>query len=149
MRKTGASLLFSLAVIGLYMIQIDFASSFDFRRFHPSGSTNTSPSPSPTPTFSSPSSGQATDPGVRAGASAGDPLPGLSAGQLEYFNTRKTEVTTAEDVPDGLGPRMNLDSCGGCHAQPAAGGTSPVVNPQIAFATLDGGTDTVPSFLRA
>jgi CxxC motif-containing protein (DUF1111 family) len=149
MRKTGASLLFSLAVIGLYMIQIDFASSFDFRRFHPGGSTNTSPSPSPTPTFSSPSSGQATDPGVRAGAGAGDPLPGLSAGQLEYFNTGKTEFTTAEDVPDGLGPRMNLDSCGGCHAQPAAGGTSPAVNPQIAFATLDGGTDTVPTFLRA
>ena len=149
MRKTGASLLFSLAVIGLYMIQIDFASSFDFRRFHPGGTTNNDPSPSPT---SSPSptavSGQATDPGVRSGPGAGDPLQGLTAGQLEYFNTGKTEFGTAEDVPDGLGPRMNLDSCGGCHAQPAAGGTSPAVNPQIAFATKDGGTDTAPSFLR-
>jgi hypothetical protein len=148
MRKTGASLLFSLAVIGLYMIQIDFASSFDFRRFHPGGSTSTSPSPtfSPSP---SPTPGQATDPGVRGGPGAGDPLQGLTAGQLEYFNTGKTEFGTAEDVTDGLGPRMNLDSCGGCHGQPAAGGTSPAVNPQIAFATLDGGTDTVPSFLRA
>ena len=36
---------------------------------------------------------------------------------------------------DGLGPTMNLDSCGGCHAQPAAGGTSPAVNPQVALAT--------------
>jgi CxxC motif-containing protein (DUF1111 family) len=148
MRKTGASLLFSLAVIGLYMIQIDFASSFDFRRFHPGGSTSTSPSPtfSPSP---SPTPGQATDPGVRGGPGAGDPLQGLTAGQLEYFNTGKTEFAAAEDVPDGLGPRMNLDSCGGCHAQPAAGGTSPAVNPQIAFATKDGGTDTAPSFLRA
>ena len=33
----------------------------------------------------------------------------------------------AEDdgVAEGLGPRMNLDSCGGCHIQPALGGSSP------------------------
>jgi CxxC motif-containing protein (DUF1111 family) len=42
---------------------------------------------------------------------------------------------------------MNLDSCGGCHAQPAIGGSSPAVNPQVAFANLSGGTDKVPSFL--
>ena len=33
--------------------------------------------------------------------------------------------------------RMNLDSCGGCHAQPAIGGSSPAVNPQVAFARLE------------
>jgi CxxC motif-containing protein (DUF1111 family) len=148
MRKAVASLLFSLAVIGLYMIQIDFASSFDFRRFHPGGTTTSDPSPSPT--FSpSPSPGQATDPGVRTGAGAGDPISGLSANQLAFFNAGKADFSAAEDVPDGLGPRMNLGSCGGCHAQPAVGGTAPAVNPQIAFATLDGGTDTTPSFLRA
>jgi hypothetical protein len=43
---------------------------------------------------------------------------------------------------------MNLDSCGGCHIQPALGGTSPFVNPQVAFATKNGGTDKVPSFIR-
>ena len=37
-------------------------------------------------------------------------------------------------MADGLGPRMNLDGCAGCHAQPATGGTSPSVNPQVAFA---------------
>ena len=42
---------------------------------------------------------------------------------------------------------MNLDSCGGCHAQPAIGGSSPAVNPQVAFANLSGGTDAVPPFL--
>jgi CxxC motif-containing protein (DUF1111 family) len=42
---------------------------------------------------------------------------------------------------------MNLNSCGGCHFQPAIGGTSPAVNPQFAFATADGATDTVPSFI--
>jgi CxxC motif-containing protein (DUF1111 family) len=44
---------------------------------------------------------------------------------------------------------MNLDSCGGCHSQPAVGGSSPAVNPQIAFATSNGGTDVPPSFLSA
>jgi CxxC motif-containing protein (DUF1111 family) len=43
---------------------------------------------------------------------------------------------------------MNLDSCGGCHMQPALGGSSPFVNPQFAFAKKNGGTDTVPSFIR-
>ena len=50
-------------------------------------------------------------------------------------------------MPDGLGPRMNLDGCGGCHAQPAVGGTSPAVNPQVDFASKLGGTDAVPSFI--
>jgi CxxC motif-containing protein (DUF1111 family) len=47
----------------------------------------------------------------------------------------------------GLGPRFNLDSCAGCHAQPAIGGSSPAVNPQIAMAGKDKGTDKVPSFI--
>ena len=43
---------------------------------------------------------------------------------------------------------MNLDGCGGCHIQPAIGGSSPAVNPQVAFARKSGGTDKVPSFVR-
>ena len=39
---------------------------------------------------------------------------------------------------------MNLGSCGGCHLQPALGGTSPPVNPQVAFASKNGATNTVP-----
>ena len=48
----------------------------------------------------------------------------------------------------GLGPRFNINSCQGCHAHPAPGGTSPQVNPQIAMATNFGATNTVPAFLR-
>jgi CxxC motif-containing protein (DUF1111 family) len=66
-----------------------------------------------------------------------------------FFNTGKADFASTEEVADGLGPRMNLDSCGGCHMQPAVGGTSPTVNPQVAFASKDGGTDTLPSFVRA
>jgi CxxC motif-containing protein (DUF1111 family) len=44
---------------------------------------------------------------------------------------------------------MNLGSCAGCHLQPAVGGTSPAVNPQVAFATLNGATNTLPSFITS
>ena len=153
MRKIFSSLLFVLAVIGLFLAQIDLASSFgfNFRRFNPGGTSDppsSSPSPQPSPT-PPPNGFTAKDPGVRAGAGAGDPIPGLSANQLAFFNAGKTDFTTAEDVPDGLGPRMNLDSCGGCHQAPAVGGSSPAVNPQVAFAHLDGGTDALPAFVTA
>jgi CxxC motif-containing protein (DUF1111 family) len=90
----------------------------------------------------------ARDPGVRDGADAGGPLPGLTANQRAFFDTGKADFNSAEDVADGLGPVINLDACGGCHAQPAAGGTSPKVNPQVAFATLRGADNKLPSFIR-
>jgi CxxC motif-containing protein (DUF1111 family) len=52
-------------------------------------------------------------------------------------------------VPEGLGPRFNLDSCAGCHAFPTVGGTSPPTNPQVALATAMGAKNTVPSFITA
>jgi CxxC motif-containing protein (DUF1111 family) len=90
----------------------------------------------------------ARDPGVRDGADAGGPLPGLTANQLAFFSQGKEDFNEAEDVADGLGPVMNLDGCGGCHAQPAAGGSSPKVNPQVAFATKRGADNKLPSFIR-
>jgi CxxC motif-containing protein (DUF1111 family) len=55
----------------------------------------------------------------------------------------------------GLGPTFNGNSCAQCHSQPAIGGSSPglnspqnpVPNPQVALATLNGATNTVPSFI--
>ena len=77
----------------------------------------------------------ARDPGVRFGpADAGEPIAGLTANELRFFELGKEDFEEAEDVADGVGPRMNLDGCGGCHSQPAIGGTSPAVNPQVAFA---------------
>jgi len=78
---------------------------------------------------------QARDPGPRAGASAaGAPLDGLTAPQIGLFNAGNDEFKKIDKVTDGLGPRMNLDSCAGCHAQPAVGGTSPAgLNPQFDF----------------
>src|SRR4029450_2900615 len=69
------------------------------------------------------------DPGVRGQEpGAGNPLPGLTAAQNAFFDAGKDDFAEAEGVGDGLGPRFNLDACGGCHAQPATGGTSPKVN---------------------
>jgi CxxC motif-containing protein (DUF1111 family) len=93
---------------------------------------------------------RAEDPGVRGGAAgAGGQLAGLSGTQAAFFTAGAVDFAEEESVPDGLGPRMNLDSCGGCHIQPALGGTSPFVNPQVAFARKDGGTDRVPAFVAA
>src|SRR4029079_4731106 len=83
----------------------------------------------------------ARDPGVRAGApGAGGALAGLNGQQNEYFVAGKEDFEEAEEVDEGMGPRMNLDSCGGCHSQPSIGGSSPAMNPQVLFANQAGGT---------
>ena len=93
---------------------------------------------------------RAQDPGPRAGAiGAGGPIAGLTSPENEYFMAGRDEFVDAEDVTDGLGPTLNLDSCVGCHSQPATGGTSPALNPQIAFVNKNGGTDKLPSFITA
>jgi mono/diheme cytochrome c family protein len=93
----------------------------------------------------------AVDPGVRGGpAGAGGPLAGLSAAQLAFFNASETNrFEEVDTVPSGLGPFFNLNSCSGCHAQPAVGGSSPATNPEVAVATLDGAQNVVPSFVTA
>jgi len=100
--------------------------------------------------FPDDSSSAVRDPGPRAGAAgAGAPIAGLTATELAFFNVGKEDFEEEEKVDDGLGPTMNLDGCAGCHLHPAVGGTSPAVNPQVAFATLEGATNKVPSFISA
>ena len=91
-----------------------------------------------------------TDPGVRGGpAGAGGPLPLLTSGEADFFHNHGAPTfAEVEDVSDGLGPRFNLDSCGGCHAYPALGGSSPAVNPQVSRAAIMAPGNTVPSFLK-
>lgn len=88
------------------------------------------------------------DPGVRGGPpGAGNPVPDLTANQLEMFNEGSFRVTELEATCDicsdlipgtptgqdpllqtitnsaGLGARFNADQCSSCHSQPAIGGS--------------------------
>src|SRR5262245_22300793 len=91
---------------------------------------------------------QAHDPGVRTGGpGAGGALPGLTVTEMAAFTAGLVAFQEIDGVPDGLGPRFNLDSCGGCHAAPAVGGSSPGVNPQIAVAARLGARNMVPPFI--
>ena len=99
----------------------------------------------------------ARDPGVRAGgAGAGGMLPNLSSLEQRIFGVGKEaflEVASVQgtlpDTEAGLGPRFNLDSCAGCHAQPDIGGSSPGLNPQVSLAKKEGATNEIPSFIKA
>jgi CxxC motif-containing protein (DUF1111 family) len=110
---------------------------------------------------------QVNDPGVRSttGINAGQPLASVSANpnDLAFFNAglgQFNEHQTVTGDNPGLGPRFNLDGCGGCHSQPAPGGTSPSANvfpnvgpnPQsqvIANGLVKSTTNTIPSFVTA
>jgi CxxC motif-containing protein (DUF1111 family) len=112
-----------------------------------------------------PAFAQLVDPGVRGGtAGAGGPLAGLTGADLQFFQIaakRFNEVDSVSGTVDdrtntktqvtgaGLGPTYNGTDCAECHAQPAVGGTSPAVNPQIRTATLRGAKNTIPSFITA
>src|SRR5260370_18292314 len=91
------------------------------------------------------------DPGSRGGApGAGNPIPGLTAGELYFFTQNGTpQFTQVEMVADGLGPRFNLDSCSGCHISPAVGGSSPLhSNPQVVRAPIMAPRNSLPAFLE-
>ena len=100
----------------------------------------------------------AHDPGVRAGAAgAGEALSGLNWIEKRAFDNGREQFEEVQSVrgeqfiPEtelGLGPRFNLDSCGGCHSHPAIGGTSPVENPQVEVAKKEGAYNEIPSFIK-
>jgi CxxC motif-containing protein (DUF1111 family) len=133
--KHAAPLVLTAAIAALFVSRSETASSFD--------------------------SFVARDPGVREEpAGAGGPLPGLSSTQAAFFTAGADDFAEAEEVADGLGPRMNANGCGSCHIQPALGGSSPhpqvgtppfgnVPNPQFGFATENGAADSAPPFIRA
>jgi cytochrome c peroxidase len=106
------------------------------------------------------------DPGPRGGpANAGGPAATLDSDELAFFNQALGRFQEVDSVAEtltgepgvGLGPTFNGNSCVMCHGQPAPGGSSPgltspqnpVPNPQVALATLDGATNTVPPFITA
>ena len=107
-----------------------------------------------------------TDPGPRAGAAgAGGSYPTLNSTEQTFFLGAQGRLQEIDSVSGkisgengiGLGPTFNGNGCAMCHAQPAPGGSSPglkspqnpIPNPQVALATLDGATNSVPPFITA
>src|SRR3989449_380013 len=97
----------------------------------------------------------ARDPGVRTGPpGAGGMLSSLTDLEqqlfgvgLEAFEEVQSVQGTIPQTEAGLGPRFNLDSCAGCHAQPAIGGCRPGVEPQGDVAHKENFTHVVPLFV--
>ena len=95
----------------------------------------------------------AIDPGVHAGAPmAGGFISGLNPNQTNVelsFSSNFIElngVTSFETGNQGLGPRFNSNSCGGCHAQPAPGGTSAATNNFFSIYDDYGAINEMPFF---
>jgi CxxC motif-containing protein (DUF1111 family) len=82
------------------------------------------------------------DPGPRQGpAGAGARIANLTLKESKFFDSGLESFGEVASVTGsvvgtepGLGPRFNMTSCAGCHAQPAVGGSSPSVNPQVSAA---------------
>jgi CxxC motif-containing protein (DUF1111 family) len=99
---------------------------------------------------------KSVDPGPRGGpAGAGGSLAHIGASDEQLFmaaRSRFQEINSVSgtlpgETGSGLGPRFNFNSCAGCHAFPAVGGSSPATNPQVAIASLDGADNVVPPFI--
>ena len=114
------------------------------------------------------------DPGPRPGTlpltNPGNPIQGLTSGQMAFFQNGLSQFTQEDTVAvtspnnGGLGPAFNSDSCGSCHSQPATGGTSPSPNafpfvnnlvnnvpgqnPQLTVGQISGGTNSIPFFVN-
>ena len=96
-----------------------------------------------------------SDPGVRGGtAGAGGAISGLTVKEGKFFQAGQDAFSETQSVlgtiggtEAGLGPRFNMDSCVGCHAHPASGGSSPSINPQVAVASKLNATNTLPYFV--
>ncbi len=99
----------------------------------------------------------AHDPGLREGrVGAGSPIKGLTPTQQAFFSAglksfRQLASVTGSigDTRKGLGPTFNALSCAQCHAQPAIGGSSAEINPQISAAIAQGATNKIPSFINS
>jgi CxxC motif-containing protein (DUF1111 family) len=107
----------------------------------------------PGPGSSTPRRGFTGRTSSNSGVTTGDPVPGLTSGEMSAFFNGQSVFQEVDSVSgtltdgSGLGPRFNMDSCSGCHAFPAIGGSSPATNPQIAVATKAGAKNTIPAFI--
>jgi CxxC motif-containing protein (DUF1111 family) len=81
----------------------------------------------------------------------------FTQGLQTFMEVESVKGGITGETGTGLGPGFNGNSCAQCHAQPITGGSSPglsspqnpIPNPQVALATMDGASNTVPPFITA
>lgn len=77
-------------------------------------------------------------------ARIGDPLPGLSPGELAAFEAGRASFNLQFTPENGLGPRFNENSCDACHTGPATGGTGETIVTKASRFDAQGRCDMLP-----
>lgn len=68
----------------------------------------------------------------------GDPMPGITAHELELFRLGREDFLEVEEPEDGLGPAFNGRSCAECHNVPAVGGGGRIAEIRAGVREADG-----------
>lgn len=76
---------------------------------------------------------------VAVTAAPGEPLPGLTADQLEAFEVGLDDFSEEEEIAEGLGLIFNDTGCGVCHDGPATGGASASAATEVRFGRVSNG----------
>jgi CxxC motif-containing protein (DUF1111 family) len=71
----------------------------------------------------------------------GDPIQGLTSGQLDQFRRGKAVFDSVFTPETGLGPIFNSAACGECHEDPTAGGVGDEMEVHAAQFRADGNCD--------
>jgi CxxC motif-containing protein (DUF1111 family) len=78
-------------------------------------------------------------------APIGDPLPGLTAGEVARFEIGRSLFGRQFTPETGLGPRFNENSCDACHTGPEVGGTGETIITRASRFDDDGRCDLLPA----
>jgi CxxC motif-containing protein (DUF1111 family) len=137
------------------------------------GFSTSAADPGPRPLTAAQAKLNATNPKTQLSLSQESVTP-MDSNTQNFFNSASVRFQEVDSVSggittpfpengNGLGPRFNANSCASCHVFPTVGGTSPpgnfvthdasgrtiTGNPQVSVATLDGATNSLPSFVTA
>jgi len=74
----------------------------------------------------------------------GDPISGLTSGQLDRFRRGRAVFDSVFTPESGLGPLFNGNACGECHESPVAGGNGDEVEVHATAFRVDGACDPLP-----
>lgn len=74
-------------------------------------------------------------------ARLGDPVSGLTAGELDRFEKGREVFERTFTAETGLGPLFNADACGECHEGPVTGGSGDEVELHVTSLRPDGFCD--------